>query len=823
MTDKIELIRKTIELSKSSMNEADTRFKIIDTILVDICDWPKENSFLEVVHEEGTKSDYILKGKSGKPLLVIEAKNNQIEFNLPKSVKPDKLSKIKVKELLTDKNIKEATLQCKEYCEEIGCDFGCISNGKIWIFYFFRPSGLPWKTLSASVISDLSYFLNSYSEAYNFLGFESVSQFGSIKTTVGSIKSKNDELFYPKTKLISYDMPVNKNMFSSVFTNISKLYFDDINVEDYEFMESCYVTNRNYFKSLNEGIFSFVSDSITPYFKTQGFKEIEDETHSSEFGKKIRKFSTNTKKNALMILFGGRGAGKSTFLKKFLYHDPPNLIKNNSVISIIDLLNCAQDSTGLANEIWETLSKRLDFNNLLTKGREELLLLFNRDYKIFHKQFLVGLKVDDFEYHRLVSDFLTKCLNDKKLICESFSHYWKRQEKGIIIVLDNLDQLRPELQDICFLTSVEISTKLDCLVITSMREERFYSVKNRGVLDAYHNNGFHLPSPIISYVIKRRITFLLKKIDESKDPLEEFSIENQLMLDEIKIVLNVLLRNLSNSNSELKVFLENVTHGDVRMALNYFKNFISSGYTNVDEISKKPYWTFSHHQVLKPMMIPERFFYDEKLSYIPNLFQIRDPSNGSHFTGIRLLKLINSYSGDDKNSGFIDVKHVIQEIENIYNNGFEAEKILDIFLNKTLIESSNRLESYSHLVDQVRLTSFGRYMLNDLMKRFVYLELVSIETGYVDSKLTEIIRAKAQLEVQYFYSGDYISRLNCRIERAELFLKYLQEQEEIELRDLSIENYKSKIIPDFVTYFEEEKKIILKSAKRKFEKEIPEI
>jgi len=290
-------------------------------------------------------------------------------------------------------------------------------------------------------------------------------------------------------------------------------------------------------------------------------------------------------------------------------------------------------------------------------------------------------------------------------------------------------------------------------------------------------------------------------------------------LKNVNHILEVLLRNLSNSRSELKLFIENATHGDVRQALGYFKEFITSGYTNVDEISQNKHWTFSHHQVLKPMMIPERFFYDEKVSSIPNLFQIRDPSNGSHFTSIRLLRLINSYSGEQENSGFIDIKWIVDEMERRYYTGSESGKLTDLFLKKSLIESSNRLESYTPELDQVRLTPFGKYMLDSLSKRFVYLELIAVETGVRDSKISEIIRENAAKEVSFFQNGNFMKRLECRIDRTDAFLNYLRLQEEDEENQLGIKENGSRIIEEFIKAYNDEKQIILRSAKRKLNRE----
>ena len=73
-------------------------------------------------------------------------------------------------------------------------------------------------------------------------------------------------------------------------------------------------------------------------------------------------------------------------------------------------------------------------------------------------------------------------------------------------------------------------------------------------------------------------------------------------------------------------------------SLDLFRSFILSGYTNVEEMVSKGRWNFLIHQVIKPVMTPSRYFYDEKLSDIPNIYQIRNNRHGSHFTALRILR-----------------------------------------------------------------------------------------------------------------------------------------------------------------------------------------
>lgn len=49
-------------------------------------------------------------------------------------------------------------------------------------------------------------------------------------------------------------------------------------------------------------------------------------------------------------------------------------------------------------------------------------------------------------------------------------------------------------------------------------------------------------------------------------------------------------------------------------------------------------WTIQVHQVVKPLMIPDRIFCCPAIVVVPNIYKVRDLKNGSHFTGIRILE-----------------------------------------------------------------------------------------------------------------------------------------------------------------------------------------
>jgi hypothetical protein len=801
--DEITLIKSLIKkYPNNTLNEAETRFKIIDEILEKFLKWPKDSIYVEK-YIEGNRADYILKNKADKPVLIIESKRENEYFELPKNVNStENFQKIQIDKLLSDKNIKEAIFQVKEYCEDLLCNYAAICNGHTWIIFKVNSSNTkPWKKLPAIVIKNLNYFSEDYISAINLLGYNSILNEDSLQSNVGLSKKIYSEIFYPKRNITAYDTPVNSNPYSNTFVILGRKFLGQIPENDTEFMENCYVSNKGHYDKLQNNVQGFLYDSLTPFFKNEGFKEFSDNKEGGSFGNKIIQIIKQQNLDNVMILFGGRGSGKSTFLKRFLFYQRPIQLDMYSKIALVDLIDSPQTIEELTTEIWVRVLKSIDQDNLKSSERSEILELFSQEFEIYQKQILGNLDEKSIEYQNLVRNFVINSLADTKEFCAKVSTRWKTKNKGLIIFLDNMDQLSVDLQDVCYLTAIEIARKLSCLVIISMREERFFNAKSKGVLDAYHTPGYHLSAPVVPDVLIKRLNYIKEKLTYTQDIELEFNIKTDTDLNTIQNFLQICIYQLAKDDSNLSKFIRYATHGDVRQALEFFKGFISSGYTNVDEISQRKYWTFQTHQVIKPMMAPDRIFYDETLSKIPNLYQLRNDNNSSHFTGLRILDLLDNKYGGKTSTGFIDAKFFVQEFDEKFSLKEDCENYLNVFLNKGLIESSNRLEEYSNKVDQIKITAFGKYLYEYLCFDFSYLDLISLDCGIYNEELNNYLIESASTELKYKHAGRMHDRIELRLQRSKRFVEYLIEQENQEAKELNLSSedikYSSKLSENF--------------------------
>ena len=795
-----------------TLNEADTRHRIIDEVLHAVLSWPRTQVECEHYIDPGF-ADYLLRKPNGDPLLFIEAKREGHYFELPSTFSSKNDARhIPVRTLLTDSKIAVAMAQVVGYCTDAGCEFAAITNGHTWIFFKVFERGKSWRTLKAFVVATLDYFSESFAAATNKLGYRSIVDRASLSRILLPAVAPQRTLYFPKEHIHAYNVTVTQNRFAPKLRPLVERYFGVIHDHDVDFMSSCYVNNREY-DGTHKGVFALIRDNLSPYFRARDVRDFSDDAEGGVFGKAVVRNIQRKRTNQVIVLFGGKGSGKSTFLRRLLLHRSPQYLAKRAVTVIVDLLDAPESPNAIVPQIWDQTIVGLDQQGLLQEDRATLLRLFEDRFALAARQVLAGLDPKSEAYNVRLNELLTSWLTDRQYCAQRLALDCRRRHKGVVVAIDNTDQFSNENQDHCFSIAREISTELDCLVIVSMREERYYTSKIHGILDAYAISGFHISSPYPELVFRRRIHYVQSLLEDYTTFADQFTDLSPRMLEDFRRLFAVFEGAFRSSSSPLSRFLAASAHGNIRLALDLFKGFTLSGYTNVDEMTAKPSWTVATHQAIKPMMIPDRFFYDEVRSAIPNLFRVRSKRNGSHFTSLRILQ---SLSNGESTTGSSYL--ATPDLRDLFLNTFDMledyEYNLDMLLRYGLVEANNRLDEFSVDVDAVRITSYGAYVARELSYYFAYLDLVCIDVGVFDEAFGNELAISGNEDYRLFRRSEKLERVVKRLDRVERFLQYLKIEEEREnavyMPHESIEGF-SRVAR---ARFEKERPRILRSAKQ---------
>jgi len=794
-------------------NEAETRHKIIDFILHDLLAWPRNRVAVEENIHPGF-ADYILKNANGDPLLFVEAKKEGLYFQLPIAHNASEMSSyITIKKLLTNDTIKAAANQVRAYCADTGCEYACITNGHEWIFFKTFEKNTRWDSMSALVIRRLEFFEREYTRVTNSLSFVAITERSALPTFLSSTPPRDRTLFYPKEKITAYSHSITANKLASKLRPIATNYFGVISDNDSDFMSRCYVADRDYASTYSD-MRNLIHDSLSPYFKNFGVQQLDDGEDGGKLSGRLEAGLRGEPRGEVLVLFGGKGSGKSTFIKRLLHHKPPAWLSNHSVIAIIDLLSTPEDHHIIDDVIWSGIIKSLDTDGVLNSARATLLeQLFQDRFDVARKQDLAGLDPASTVYNIKLSDLINQWKDDYVYCATRLMEYWRARRKGVIVVLDNTDQYSSESQDFCFQTAQDISKRLQCLTLISMREERFHNSKIHGLLDAFQNSGFHISSPKPAKVFEKRLQYVVDLLQSGRRAALMPEVDSSTVKD-IRLYLKILANDFKTERSPLNAFLTACGHGDIRLSLDLFRSFLLSGYTNVEEMVANRSWVFQLHQVIKPVMIPTRYFYDELLSDIPNIYQIRHNRHGSHFTALRILrKLVKATEGSTP--AYLNVAELFSYFADTFNMADDFMKNVDLLLKHGLIEANNRVDFYSPEVDQIKITSYGIYMLSMLGFHFTYLDLICTDCGIFDQQVSNYLSEAARIEYGHFIKHDRAKRVQIRLERVDRFCEYLKAEETRERQTYSLGMPEDEMFTTrLLATFEEEKIRITKSAKK---------
>lgn len=764
------------------LNEADTRAMVIDTVIHDVLDWPKTSVKREIAIHPGY-ADYLLHNTAGQIALIVEAKREGIFFEIPKrqsDLENKRIGFLSIRALLTDQNIKDAITQVRTYCLDVGCNFGCITNGHEWIVFRAFEPGTDWKSLRAFIIPSLESIDSEFTKVFNALSYKCVSHDGALNALISRTPHENRETYRAGHDIPVYTRTIEANKYVQYLRPIAERFFGQIDVAETELMNEVYVSDASYDSAFKSAT-AILADSVTPFLEDFGVKDTKNDEGGGTFGNRIEKSVVREPRADVVVLFGGKGIGKSTFLRRLLYVRPPQVVRKNAVVALIDLLPVPEDKHAIELYIWNKLVDCMDVDRLLQSDRDVLINLFKDRFEVAQRQNLFGIPSDSIEYNRTLNDLVEKWKSDKQYVARRLGDYLRSKHKGVIVVIDNTDQYRA-LQEYCFTHAQQIAKTLSCLVVISMREERFYASTIKGVLDAFQNSGFHLGSPSPHNVFLRRLDYVQKLLANSERRTEIFPRGTS---DSVVTTVQTLLRNLSSefrtSGSHLASFLTACAHGNIRLALELFRGLIQSRYTNIDEITSCRDWTWQIHQVLKPVMIPNRFFYEESESYVPNIFQLRSKKRSSHFTALRLLYTLVSYS-EIQGASFYSLPQLITDLSNRFHMEEDQKAALDMLLRYGLIESNNRIDEYTDSIDSVRATAYGNHICSDLSSAFTYLDLVSTDTALFEARVCNDLTTLALDEYAIWETlnavrAKRIERVEKRIQKASEFVAYLEREE----------------------------------------------
>jgi hypothetical protein len=783
------------------LSEADTRSKLIDPVFREVLDWSES----EIRREKPVTSgfvDYVLGIEAA--YLLVEAKRTKPRFRLEAPTKPRKL-KLDGPHLLGYQKIRGSLEQAQRYASDLGAQVAVLTNGTQFIL--FRPylPGRSWTTGIAIAFHDSNDIVQDFALFFRLLARDSVVS-GALLDVFEQFEGITETLYTPIQYIHNPDSELVRNPFwSKISKIITPLFTDQAEspASQEEIIQNCYVKTA-LSDQADRSLDRLLKDLPSKSLVDAGVKHTEASRRSPfayQFERDVESHRPGT-----YVLTGGVGSGKTTFLRRFALVVEPVFIKQYCVWVHVDFLTFGSVAAGDADTeilsfVYHQVRKQIELNypDKIPQQGEEIRALFEEELSRAKKTRLYGIPDGSTEWNQEVGKIVDSLYQSAQSFVSALLKIMRRKGLRLVIVLDNTDQQGEAFQERVFLFAQKLSQEHQALCIVALREERFFAAFRRGIFDAFGDRRFHIGSPELRWVLKERLSYGRKKFAEAA---RTGSLTlNETELQEIDRLLETLVRSTTQVNANIVRMLACVSNGDMRHALDMFREFVSSGNTDVNKIlgivARSGGYTVPFHEFAKSTILGSRRYFRAGRSHIVNVFKKSAARRASHITGLRILARLHraEEAASAQGEGFVKTLMLLREYRSSFGNAEDFEEVAGEFIRRGLIESEPpRVAEVAHSAS-MRISASGSYYWRYLVRAFAYVDLMWVDTPIADSGLAKQLAGMAET-----------SDMAVRFKRVRAFLDFISNQELHELIEVTRRSgpYREALMPQIREQIESE-------------------
>lgn len=793
----LEALRAIVEefsrfvAAKGAVSEADTRVKLIDRVLVQVCAWPED----AITREENVESGFIDYSLSvqNRRYVAVEAKKEGVAFTFPAA--SSKVLKISGT-LATDKAINNAVMQVRGYCDDAGIRYAIATNGYSWLVFRAIREDMPWREGYARIFPSLEYIEKNFTDFWNLLSFESIQR-GSLDEEFGVSRQVPRRLERVTQRLFNADLPLQRNRLHTQLHPIIQAIFEDIASQNrVEILQSCYVHAESLWITARD-LNAVISDSIPEFLRQQGTQSVKQGPNDAGiFGEAVLEALTH-RVGQMYLLLGGIGCGKTTFIRRYQRMVGKETLSKHGLWFHLDFLEAPVDPSSLEKFAWQEVLNQLRsrYADIGLETRRNIKRAFADKIQVI-TQTSRAFMMRAGEFEKEISPYLEKWQEDVTDYVPRLLRVAQNDGRLYpVIFIDNVDQLSPAYQTQIFVLAERITRIVGSLTVLALREESYYTASVQKTLTAYTSRRFHIASPRFRRLIDNRIKFALEILESSKEPIENVlpggaSIDRAAIAD----FLRIIEKSIFERNRNIARFIEALCFGNMRQALDMFTMFMTSGATDVDKMlslyRRSGSYYVAFHEFVKSIMLADRQYYRDEASAILNVFDCGAERNASHFTSLRIIRALSLRRGEwnREGQGFVEISALLNMFEDVFNNREDVLRSLNRLVAAQLIEANTKSSESINGASHVRLTSAGWYHAKFLVKSFSYLDLVLQDTPLDDLGVEHNLRMfLEQVDNLSDREDQKLERVRVRFHRVRTFLTYLSREEELESKRFDLE------------------------------------
>jgi AAA domain/Type I restriction enzyme R protein N terminus (HSDR_N) len=509
------LLEESERFADTLFTEADSRIKIIDTMLIDVLGWQKEDVFTEESAGEGYL-DYKLV-IDGLSKVIVEAKRDAREFELSNRECGGafKLSG----PVFKNSDVQEGIRQAIQYSSYKGTELACVTNGREWILFRSNRIGDGMDTLEGKsfVFPSLKCIRDQFKLFFDLLAKHRVRNLvfrGLFQEAEGRIIRHPEferRLRLPESANFlrqSAIAPALDRMMTSFFQRLS-------NDQDKEMLEVCFVETKES-KAAEQRLLRLAEDLV-------GHIQALNSGSGEQLSALLDRVRLS-QLNQFILIVGTKGAGKSTFIQRFFDLKLPSSLRGLCVpifVNLADsegdegrilewlrrtLLERAENALGGTTPSWDEIIGHMFFGEYQRWSTGSMKHLYERDkqeFKVLFGQHIEKIRAENpLEYIRGLLRNLVR--GRKQIPC---------------LVFDNADHFSIDFQEKVFQFARSFFEQELCVVIMPITDKTSWQLSRQGALQSFENEALLLPTPSAKQVVEKRIQFVLSKMrtEESKE------------------------------------------------------------------------------------------------------------------------------------------------------------------------------------------------------------------------------------------------------------------------------------------------------------------
>lgn len=337
----------------------------------------------------------------------------------------------------------------------------------------------------------------------------------------------------------------------------------------------------------------------------------------------------------VVLLVGGVGSGKSTFVDYLREVKLPADVRNSTIWLSLDMNFAPVAKDRIYDWVLDKLAKEFhaQLGNLDFDSLDVLQKLYAPELSAFKKGPLQLIPRETAEHGIRLADHLIKLQGDRQITANALFRFCASERGKLpIVLLDNCDKRLRDEQLLMFEVAQWLRTEFRTLVILPLRDDTYDNHRSEPPLDtAIKDLVFRIEPPLFSKVLVERIKLTLKQMAQNSGrTVKEYDLPNGMKVAYPTTELGFYLSSIVKSVFEYDRYVRRIVVGlagrDLRKAMEIFLEFCTSGHINADEVFKirqlEGKYTLPYSVVTRVLLRGNRRFYSSENSYIKNIFAL---------------------------------------------------------------------------------------------------------------------------------------------------------------------------------------------------------